>query len=100
MTTAHSQATRTNWPVKLYIGALLFAYVSMRIFTPALDGGAMNAARGSSQLAICGVLGLRLAWALQRREQSKVWIPYVVAMLFAVPIWHLVEPLVRSLGRG
>jgi hypothetical protein len=86
--------------VKLYIGALLFALVSLAAFTPSLDGAAMNAARGASQLAICGVLGLRLAWALHRREQSKAWILYVIGMFLAVPIWLIVEPFVLSLGRG
>lgn len=86
--------------MKLYIGALLFALVSLAVFTPALDGRAMNTGRSAAQLAVCGVLGLRLAWALHRREQSKVWIPYTVGMFLAVPIWLIVEPLVLSLGRG
>lgn len=59
----------------------------------------MNAARVSAQLAICGVLELRLAWAMHHREQSKAWILYVAGMFFAVPIWMLVEPFIKSLGK-
>ena len=98
MATAQQTAPRCNWPAKLYVAALLFAFISMGFFTPALDGRAMNGARVAAQLAICGVLGLRLAWALLRREQSKTWIPYTVSMFFAAPIWLVVEPLVLSLG--
>ena len=85
MTTA-DQAPASNWPVNLYLGALAFAFVSLSIFTLALDGTAMNGGRTLAQVAICGVLMLRLAWALHRREQSITWIPYVVGMFLAVPI--------------
>jgi hypothetical protein len=100
MSTVDSNVARTNWPVKLYIATLLFAFVSLAIFTPTLSGRAINEARFTAQLAICAVLGLRLVWALHRREQSKAWIPYIVAMFLAVPIWLTIEPLVRSLWQG
>ncbi len=94
-----SHVDRTSWPVKFYVAALLFAFVSLAICTSALDGQAMNAGRSLAQLAICGVLALRLAWALHCREQSKMWIAYVVGMFMAVPIWLVVEPIVLSFAR-
>lgn len=99
MTPNSPHPAECSWPVRLYLGALAFAFLSLVFLTPALDGPRMNAARVSSQLAICGVMGLRLAWAMHRREQSKAWILYVAGMVFAVPIWMLVEPLIKSLGK-
>lgn len=84
--------TETNWPVRLYLGALVFAFVSMLIFTTALD--TIQPARGGAQLAICGVLCFRLVCAVRWRERSKVWIPYVVGMFLAVPIWLAAEHFV------
>lgn len=88
----------TNWPTRLYLGTLIFAEMSLVLVTPALDGAAMNAGRAIAQFGICIVLGLRLAWAIRQREQSKVWIPYIIGMLLAVPIWLVIEPWVLSLG--
>lgn len=100
MATPDAQVEQTTWPVRLYIGALLFAFVTLQVGTVSLAGEALNQGRSLCQLGICGVLGLRLAWAMHTREQSKTWILYVVGMFLAVPIWIAIEPLVFALGRG
>ena len=90
---------KTNWPIGLYLVALFFAYFSLAILTLSLDGPLMNRARFMAQSSICAIFGLRLAWAVYRREQSKAWVVYVVVMFCAVPIWWLVVPSILSLGR-
>jgi predicted permease len=98
MATSNSTQPKTNWPVMAYIGALLFAFITLFLFTHSLGGAALNIGRSFAQLAICGVLGLRLARAMHRNEHNKIWIAYIVAMIFAVPLWCMAESLVLSLG--
>ena len=90
-------AETSNWPVRLYVGALLWAFLTLSVFTPALDGRENNAARMRAQVALLACAVLRLAWALHRKEKSRGWLFYVVLLFLAAPIWVLVEqPLLVS----
>ena len=99
MATSNSTQPKTNRPVRLYIGALFFAFMTLSLLTHSLGGTALNMGRLLAQLAICGVLGLRLARAMHCNEHNRIWIAYIVAMILAVPLWCLAESLVLSLGR-
>lgn len=100
MTTESSEPEKTSWPIRLYLGALVFALVSLSICTPALDGREVNIGRARTQAGICLIFILRLLWAVHRKEQSKSWRVYVVCMFAAAPIWLLVEPWVFALRRA
>jgi hypothetical protein len=100
MATEASEPQKTSWPIKLYLGALVFAFLSLSIFTPALDGREVNIGRARTQAGICLIFVLRLLWAVHRKEQSKAWQVYVACMFLAVPIWLLVEPWIFALRRA
>lgn len=100
MTTEASESQKTSWPIKLYLGALVFAFLTLAVLTPTLSGREINAGRASTQAGICLIFVLRLLWAVHRKEQSKTWRIYVACMFLAVPIWLLVEPWLFALGRS
>src|SRR5690554_129806 len=93
MANADSTNLRCNWPTPLYLSAMIFALVTLVMFTPALDGYWRNAIRGAMQALVLFVFLGRMFLALRRGEQSKVWIPSVVLMFLAAPLWLLMEPL-------
>jgi hypothetical protein len=93
-------AGKSSWPVRLYIVALVFAFLTLGVFTPALDGRASNVARNRAQVALLACATLRLAWALHTREKGKGWVFYVVLLFLAAPIWLLIEEPLWSLGRA
>ena len=74
--------------------AIGFGLVTCLIFTQALDGRWMNEARFQSQLAIAGVLLLRLGWAVLRKEQGNRWVLYAAVCVAAVPLWIVAEGVV------
>ncbi len=86
---------RRSWPVRVYLGSLAFAWLSMALLTPSLGGAEVNAARAAAQLAVCSVFVLRLGWAVKINEQSQTWRAYVVVMWMATPIWLAGEWLLR-----
>jgi hypothetical protein len=92
-------ADNSNWPVRLYVGALIWAFLTLSILTPSLDGQENNAARMRAQVALLACAVLRLAWALHRNEKSRGWVFYVILLALAAPIWMLVEQPLWSLGR-
>lgn len=77
-----------------YLVAVGFVFISMLFLTVTLSGAAVNAARGSAQLAVCLVLLLRLLYAVKCGEQSKTWVYYIAGMIVAAPIWILIEPII------
>ncbi|MEQ9616717.1 MAG: hypothetical protein RLN60_01640 [Phycisphaerales bacterium] len=84
---------KTSWPVKEYFIALLIAVLTLPTFAASLDGQVMGDARLMAQFSILAVLALRYVIAAKRRERNKIWIAYVFAMVFSVPIWIFVcEP--------
>ena len=99
MDTLPAQPAKTSWPIRLYLGALVFAFLTLAVFTPTLTGREVNIGRGRTQAGICLILLLRLLWAVHRREHSKTWRVYVACMFLAVPLWLLVEPWVFALWR-
>ena len=100
MTTDASEPQKTSWPIRLYLGALVFACLTLAVFTPTLSGPEINAGRVRTQAGVCLVLVLRLLWAVHRGEQSRTWRVYVACMFLAVPIWLLVEPWVFALRQS
>jgi uncharacterized membrane protein HdeD (DUF308 family) len=93
-------ADKSSWPAGLYVGALVWAFLTLSVFTPSLDGQENNAARMRAQVALLACATLRLAWALHRKEKGKGWKFYVVLLALAAPIWLLVEQPLWSLGRA
>lgn len=89
-------AANTSWPVALYIVAMIFAWLTLTVFTQAVDG-ALSGGRMLAQLCIMVVLGLRLAYAMRVKERSRTWIIYVAGMFLALPIWLIAEPLVLAI---
>ena len=100
MTAEGPEPRKTSWPIRLYLGALVFAFLTLSVFTPTLSGREINLGRARAQAGICLVFALRLLWAVHRREQSKTWRVYVACMVLAVPIWLLAEPWLFALRRG
>ncbi len=89
----------TTWPIKPYLAALLFAWITLVLFTTALDGRWINAARLRTQAGICLILLLRLLWAVHRHERNRLWIVYLTGMALAAPLWILIEPWLFALAR-
>jgi uncharacterized membrane protein HdeD (DUF308 family) len=89
-----------SWPTRLYVGALVWAFVTLSVLTPSLDGPESNAARMRAQVALLACAMLRLAWALHRKEKSRGWVLYSVLLFLAAPLWLLVEQPLWSLGRA
>ena len=94
-----TSSDKTSWPVRLYIGALVWAFFTLGIFTPALDGREANKARLRAQVALLACALLRLAWAIHRKEKGRGWKFYLVLLFLAAPIWLLIEQPLWSLGR-
>lgn len=90
------ESDRTTWPAKMFLAALVFAFITLSMFTAALDGAVINNARSQTQAGICLILGIRLLWAVYRKERSKIWVVYIACMFLAVPIWLLVEEWLRD----
>jgi hypothetical protein len=99
MDTIPTHPAKTSWPIRLYLGALVFAFLTLAVFTPSLSGREVNVGRARAQAGICLILVLRLLWAVHRRERGNAWRVYVACMFLAVPIWLLVEPWVFALWR-
>ena len=91
---------KSSWPVGLYLFALIWAFVTMRIdtaFTTAYRSEAIAELR--TQLPLLACAAARLAWARWRREQGRGWVFYVV-LLFAAPVlWAVLSPPLGQLGR-
>jgi hypothetical protein len=93
-------AEKSSWPTGVYVGAVVWAFLTLSIFTAALDGPETNAARGRAQIALVACALIRLAWALHKKDKSRGWIFYVVLLFLAAPIWMLIEHPLWSLGRA
>jgi hypothetical protein len=99
MDSIDTDASKTTWPVKAFLVAVVFAWLTMAMFSAALDGPAINAARLRTQAGICLILILRLLWAIHRRERNRIWIAYLIGMVLAAPIWLIAEPWLFVLRR-
>lgn len=99
MSDALPNVEKTSWPIKLYLPAAFFAFVTVVLFTPTLSGGAIDDGRILAQAAICLLFVLRLLWAVHKKERNKIWLLYVVAMFAAAPIWLLAEPWLLNMLR-
>ena len=93
-------ALKSTWPIGLYLGAVVWAFLTLIVFTAALDGPETNAARSRAQIALIACALIRLAWALHKKDGSRGWIFYVVLLFLAAPTWMLIEQPLWSLGRA
>lgn len=100
MSSAAPQSEKTSWPIKLYLGAVVFALLTLVIFTSALDGPELSAGRIRTQAGICLIFVLRLLWAIDQKEQSKIWRVYVTCLFLAAPIWMVLEPCLFAIKRA
>jgi hypothetical protein len=91
-------AAKSSWPTGLYVGAVIWAFLTLSMFTASLDGPERNAARGRGQTALLACALLRLAWALHRKEKSRGWMFYVILLFLAAPLWMLIEHPLWLLG--
>ena len=89
----------TSWPIRLYLAAAAFAFLTLSVFTPTLSGAAINEARLRTQAGIVLFFVLRLLWAVHRKEQGRGWRVYVASLLLSVPVWLLIEPWFFAMWR-
>jgi hypothetical protein len=84
-----------DWPVAPFIGTLVWAFVTLRLLTYELPKGPKAVARNNfrlgMQVALLCCAGIRLAWAVRRKEKGKGWAFYVVLLVLAAPLWILAE---------
>lgn len=98
---SHLTPANSNWPLRLYALALIWAVVSLRWYTAVTTSYREDSlAELRAQLPLILGAALRLAWARYRREQSKGWIFYVALLLLAPVIWALISAPLASLGRS
>ncbi len=92
----------STWPVAWYLLAWTWAIVTLIPLWTVRDGPAWVRMRIGSQLIILSVFAGRLLVAHARKERNRGWMPYVIVMILALPLWLLVEDpffkLCRSLA--
>lgn len=92
--------SKTSWPIKWYLAAVVFCWLSLSVFTLALDGAPINQGRTRTQAGICLIFLLRLLRAVHRNERNRKWIVYIVCMILAAPAWlFAIEPFMWWLKR-
>jgi hypothetical protein len=83
-----------GWPVGLYVGALVWAFVTLHL-TYELPKGPAAVARNNfrfwMQVALLACAAIRLVWARHRKEKGRGWMFYVVLLGSAAPLWFLAE---------
>jgi hypothetical protein len=90
---------KSSWPVGLYVFALLWAFVTMRVYSAATTAYRNeNLAQLRTQVPLLACAAIRLIWARCRREQGKGWTFYVVLLLLAPILWAVVSPVLAHLG--
>lgn len=96
---AEEHSSQKGWPYAALILCLIWAFLTLAIFTPRLDGAHNNNARGIAQVSILAVVTARIIFAACRREKNRIWWLYFWGLFLAVPIWLIVvEPLWDLLG--
>jgi hypothetical protein len=71
------EAEKSSWPALLYLGAVVWAFLTMIVFTASLDGRENNLARVRAQIALSICAILRLGWALYKKEKGLGWVSYI-----------------------
>ena len=90
-------ADRPGWPVWIYLGALVWAFLSLHVSSHELAKNDQavhrNTLRTTTQVVLLSLASVRLAWSVFRKETSKGWVVYVVLLLLAAPLWFFAENL-------
>src|SRR4051794_26738731 len=91
-----------GWPIIIYLGALVWAFVTLRLFTQPWvqppSYAKLNGFRFRVQLSALTCAAIRLAWAAYRKDRSRAWVLYVVLLTLAAPFWLLLEGIGNWLG--
>jgi hypothetical protein len=86
-----------GWPVGMYVGALVWAFVTLHVSSHELaknqQAVSRNTLRTTSLVVLLAVAALRLAWSVVRKESGKGWVFYVLPLLLAAPLWFFTERL-------
>ena len=94
---------RPGWPVGIYIGALLWAFATLRLVSIRLIKGPRDAELAAielrSQLLWLALPAARLAWAVFRKDRNRWWVVYVVLLGLAAPLWVMLREIGYWLGR-
>ena len=90
---------KSSWPVAIYISALVWALLSLRLNTAlsSVYNEGSGAALRTQMALLLGAAG-RLGWARTRREQGRGWIFYVALLAVAPLLWPLIAPPLDRLG--
>ena len=80
-------AERTSWPVKTYLSLWIFAFFAVLILGSSLDG--VN--RSPIQYIFLMLLLSRLGIAVWRKERNRIWIFYIIILIFAAPVYGTIE---------
>jgi hypothetical protein len=96
----NGEASRSNWPVGIYVAALLWAAMSMLYYTAITTAYADEAgAHSRTQFALLACAGARLVWARHRAERNRGWVFYVAILFFAPAIWAIVANPIATVSR-
>jgi hypothetical protein len=91
-----------GWPIIIYLGALVWAFVTLAFFTHSWVAppwlAKYEARQSRIQLIVLACAAIRLAWAVHRKDNSKGWVLYVVLLTLAAPFWLLLEGIGNWLG--
>jgi hypothetical protein len=92
-----------GWPIGVYLGALVWALITLALFTYRLPkrpwDAWINHLYLCLQLIALSCAAIRLAWAVYRKDKSKGWVLYVVILTLAAPFWRLLERIGYWLGQ-
>jgi hypothetical protein len=95
------EAEESSWPVGIYLGALLWAFITMRWYTAVTTGYRDESlAQFRTQVALLGCALLRLVWARLRRERGIRWAFYIALLVLSPILWAFVSPALGRLGRS
>lgn len=78
---------RTSWPVKTYLCLWIFDFFTILILCSALDG--VN--RSPVQFIFLMMLLGRLVIAIWKKERNRIWVFYIIILIFAAPLYGAIE---------
>ena len=95
-------ANAGGWPVGIYVGALVWAFVTLHLSSHELAKNQQavdrNTLRTMTQAVLLSLAGIRLALSVFRKEKGKGWVFYAVLLLLVAPLWFLAEGLLWRLA--
>jgi hypothetical protein len=100
LTYSRQSLPKSSWPVGLYVFALLWAFVTMRIYSAVTTSyREENMAQLRTQVPLLVCAAIRLIWARCRRETGNGWMFYIVLLFLAPILWAALSPVLARLGR-